>query len=180
MRYMPTLRWPVRGSRVITAGSVMNGPASPGQHVCTGSRPRSTSSPWSTTSWQAPRLHDLRPRVGDRLQRLQPAHLRGEPFGRLQLEDLRQLRGDVVERVDAEREAHAPLGAELVDQQRDRAALRLLEEQRRAARPHGPVDDLRHLEVRIDLGRDADELLLTLEEGDPLAQVLDHAAESSG
>ena len=56
MRYIPTLRWPVRGSRVITAGSVMNGPASPGQQVCTGSRPRSTSSPWRTISWQAPRF----------------------------------------------------------------------------------------------------------------------------
>ena len=29
---------PVRGSRVITAGSVMNGAASPGQQVCTGRR----------------------------------------------------------------------------------------------------------------------------------------------
>ncbi len=175
MRYMPTLRWPVRGSRVITAGSVMNGPASPGQQVCTGSRPRSTSSPWRTTSWQAPRLTTLGPGVGDRLQGPQPAHLGGEPFGRLQLEDLRELGSDVVQRVDAEREAHAPLGAELVDQQRDRAAFRLLEEQRRAAGPHGPVDDLRHLEARVDLGRDADQLLFTLEKGDPLAQVLDHA-----
>ena len=33
MRYMPTLREPVFGSCVITAGSVMNGPASPGQQV---------------------------------------------------------------------------------------------------------------------------------------------------
>ena len=54
IRYMPTLRCPVFGSRVMTAGSVMNGAASPGQHVCTGSRPRSTSSPRSTTSWHAP------------------------------------------------------------------------------------------------------------------------------
>ena len=56
MRYMPTFLWPVRGSRVITAGSVMNGPASPGQHVCTGRRPRSTSSPVSTISCDTPRF----------------------------------------------------------------------------------------------------------------------------
>ena len=45
IRYMPTLRAPSRGSRVITAGSVMNGAGSPGQQRWTGSRPRSTSSP---------------------------------------------------------------------------------------------------------------------------------------
>ena len=56
----------------------------------------------------------------------------------------------------------------------------LLEEQRRAAGAHGPVDDLRHLEARVDLGRDADQLLFTLEEGDPLAQVLDHAPSLVG
>ncbi len=55
MRYMPTLRDPVFGSFVITAGSVMNGPASPGQQVWTGRRERSTSSPVSTTSCEAPR-----------------------------------------------------------------------------------------------------------------------------
>jgi hypothetical protein len=54
MRYMPTLRLPVRGSCVITAGSVMNGAGSPGQQRWIGSRPRSTSSPVSTTSWTGP------------------------------------------------------------------------------------------------------------------------------
>ena len=46
-----------------------------------------------------------------------------------------------------------------------------LEEERRPARLDGAVDDLGHLEVRIDLGGDADELALALEERDPLAQV---------
>ncbi len=59
MRYMPTLRLPVRGSRVITAGSVMNGAASPGQQVWIGSTSRSTSSPVSTTSWQGPLRTDF-------------------------------------------------------------------------------------------------------------------------
>ena len=52
---MPTLRPPVCGSFVITAGSVMNGAGSPGQQRWIGSRSRSISSPVRTTSWQAPR-----------------------------------------------------------------------------------------------------------------------------
>ena len=54
MRYMPTLRVPLTGSRVITAGSVMNGAGSPGQQVWIGSRVMSTSSPVSTISWHTP------------------------------------------------------------------------------------------------------------------------------
>ena len=41
----------------------------------------------------------------------------------------------------------------------------------RAARAHGAVDDLRHLELRVDLGADADELAFALEQRDPVAQV---------
>src|SRR5918996_507942 len=51
-RYIPTLRTPVRGSFVITAGSVMNGAGSPGQQCWIGSASRSGS---RTSSWQAPR-----------------------------------------------------------------------------------------------------------------------------
>src|SRR5215471_1482873 len=54
IRYMPTLRPPDSGSCVITAGSVMNGAGSPGQQRWIGRRPRSTSSPRSTISWQGP------------------------------------------------------------------------------------------------------------------------------
>ena len=49
---MPTLRTPVRGSFVITAGSVMKGAGSPGQQCWIGSASRSGS---STISWHAPR-----------------------------------------------------------------------------------------------------------------------------
>ena len=51
---MPTLRVPVFGSWVITAGSVMNGAGSPGQQRWMGSLVRSTSSPSRTTSWHGP------------------------------------------------------------------------------------------------------------------------------
>ena len=45
------LRTPVTGSRLTTRGSVMKGPASPGQQVIAGSVDRSTSSPEMKTSW---------------------------------------------------------------------------------------------------------------------------------
>jgi len=50
-------------------------------------------------------------------------------------------------------------------------ALRVLEQQRRAAALDDTVDDLRDLEIGIDLGRDAYELALALEERDPRAQI---------
>ena len=80
-RYMPTLRLPSRGSRVITAGSVMNGPPSPGPAGLHRSSDRSTSSPRSTTSWQAP----LRTLFGREsaidLSCLQALDLRASPSG---------------------------------------------------------------------------------------------------
>src|SRR5581483_11144906 len=118
----------------------------------------------------------LRPRVGDRLELLQPAHLLDQAFRRLHLEDVGELRGDVVEPLDAEGEAHPPLRAELVDQQRMLRTLRMLEEKGRPAGLDGAVDDLRDLEVGVHLGGDADELALALEQRDPVAEILEHAA----
>jgi hypothetical protein len=51
-------------------------------------------------------------------------------------------------------------------------ALRALEEQRGPAGLDDPVDDLRDLEVGIDLCRHARELALALEERDPVPEVL--------
>src|SRR5690242_12522393 len=51
-------------------------------------------------------------------------------------------------------------------------ALRMLEQERRTAGLHGAVDNLRDLEVRVDLGDDADELALALEQRDPVAEIL--------
>ena len=69
------------------------------------------------------------------------------------------------------RQAHAPLGAELVDEKRVLRALRVLEEERRPARLDDAIRDLGDLEVGVDLGRDAPQLALALEERDPLAEV---------
>ena len=65
-------------------------------------------------------------------------------------------------------------------EQRMRAAFGTLEEQRRPARLDRAIDDLRHLEARVDLGGDPHELALSLEERDPLAQVPGrHRAQST-
>jgi hypothetical protein len=52
MRYIPTFRTPVSGSRVTTHGNVTNGPPSAGQQVNTGNFPISGS--FITTSWHFP------------------------------------------------------------------------------------------------------------------------------
>ena len=171
MRYMPTLRVPVFGSCVMTAGSVMNGAGSPGQQCWIGRRSRFTSSPCKHDLLRGAAADGLRHRVGDRLQLLQALHLLHQPLRRLHLDNGLELRRRVVEALDAESETHPALGPELVDEQRVRRALRVLEEERRPARAHGAVDDLGHLEVGVDLGVDPNELALTLQERDPVAQV---------
>ena len=155
MRYMPTLRVPVFGSFVMTAGSVMNGAGSPGQQRWIGSRPRSTSAPSRKTSWHGAFETVFGQRVGDRLQLEETLDLLAKPLRRLHVEDVAELGGRVVERLDAEREAHAPLGAELVDEERMLRALRVLEQKRGPAGLDDAIDDLGDLEVGVDLGRDA-------------------------
>ena len=169
----------VRGSFVNTDGSVMYGPPSPGQQVGIGRRSRSGRS--STISWQGPLRTVFGARVGERLELPERAHLVAEALRRLQLEHRGDLLAELVEPLDAEGEAHAALRAELVDQQRERRAAHVAEEQRGAAGLDDAVGDLADLEVRVDLGRDLDQLALAPEQVDPLAQVVaDHEREASG
>ena len=137
---MPTLRRPSRGSRVITAGSVMNGPASPGQQVWTGSRVR------DRPRRRAARSPGRRPcaqcRGGESaidFSCFKPAQLVREAVRRLHLEHVGELRRHVVEPLDAEGEAHAALRPELVDEQRVLASLR----RARRAAPGRPARTVR-------------------------------------
>ena len=171
MRYMPTLRVPSRGSRVMTAGSVMNGAASSGQQVWIGSRPRSTSSPVRTTSCERPErtLFGIESAIDLSLAR--PLTFSTRPCGRLHLQHVAEAGTDFVEARGIEGETHPALGAELVDQQGMLGALDVFEQERGATRLDGSVVDLGDLEVRVDLGGDALELALALEQGDPGAEV---------
>ena len=112
-----------------------------------------------------------RPRVGDRLQLLEAADLGNEPLWRLHLQDVGDAFSDGVEGGRVERHAHAPLGAELVDEQRPVGTLDVLEEERRPAGLDGAVGDLRDLELGIYLGGDANELAFTLEQRNPSAEI---------
>ena len=155
----------------------MNGPPSPGQQVAIGRRSRSGWS--STTSWQGPLGDDLGARVGQRLELAERAQLVADALRRLHLEHRGDLLAELVEPLDAEGQAHAPLRAELVDQQRQRRAAHVAEQQRRPAGLDDAVGDLADLEVRVDLGRDLDQLPLAPEQVDPLAQVVaDHEREA--
>ena len=149
---MPTLRVPVRGSFVMTAGSVMNGAASPGQHFWIGSRSRLASSPSRTISWDAARLTVFGRESAIDLSFCSPRTLSTRPAGGCISSTSLSFAATSSSEGDIEREAHPPLGAELVDQQRQLRAIYVLEQQRRAARLHRAVDDLRDLELRVDLG----------------------------
>ena len=117
-----------------------------------------------------PTANTLRLRVCDRLQLAQALDLLEQALRRLHLEHIADAPPRLVEALDPECEAHPPLGSELVDQE---GVLRLgvLEEERRPARLHHAVGDLRDLQVRVDLGRDADELAFALEKRDPVPEI---------
>ena len=165
IRYMPTLRPPVCGSFVITAGSVMNGAGSPGQQRWIGSRSRSTSSPvehdllarrrggrssaasrrsTSASSGRAP----CRRAPAAAASRARPRAWRATSSSR-STPNARHMRRSVPNWL-IRSGCREPFG--------------LLEQERRAAGLDGAVDDLGDLEVRVDLGGDANELALALEQ----------------
>src|SRR6185503_16183650 len=90
---------------------------------------------------------------------------------RRHLEHPLDARAEVVQRLDAEGHARAPLGAELVDQERQRAALDVAEQERRAAGLGHAVGDLGDLEVGVDLGRHLVQLALTAQMVEPVAEI---------
>ena len=87
----------------------------------------------------------------------------GEALGQFGLQQISDARTDLIDVVDAECLCHAGLGTEHVHGQRQFRAFDVLEQQRRAARPHHPIDDLGDLEVRIYLGTDPHQIAVLLE-----------------
>ena len=115
--------------------------------------------------------HPLRRDVAELAELAHGIAQAGETARQLGLEQVGDPRADVVETVDAERLGHPGLRAEHVHRQRQLGALDVLEQQRRAAGAHDPVDDLGDLEVRVDLRLDAHELAVLLEPVEELRQV---------
>ena len=180
MRYMPTLRLPVFGSRVTTQGSVMNLPPSFGQHCRTGK--------WLRRSCLA---DDFLARAGGNRLGKELSHLgqHGQhlyfvekALRRLHVHELADAVGDFVERIHFERHLHAARRAELVDENRKAAALHVFEQQRRSATCGAgalardalrhPVGDLGDFQHRIDFGLDALQFAGAVERGDPVAKVV--------
>jgi hypothetical protein len=113
---------------------------------------------------------------GEELHPIEEASL-----GRIQRqgEELSEAVGEFVERVDFEPEGHAFIGAEEIDRDRDRMALHVFEEKRRAAGLDRAVGDLRDLQVLRDLGLDPVKKILLLEEFDEMLEVaIGHSGRS--
>ena len=176
IRYMPTLRTPVRGSFVITAGSVMNGAGSPGQQCWIGSASRSGS---STSSWQAPRGRVFGIESASRLSLPSPFTFSTSPCGGCISSTSSSLRA-TSSRLGSPKARHIRRSVPNWLMSSGRCEpLTFVKSSAGPPRLDRAVDDLGDLEVRVDLGLDLDELALPPQEVDPGAQVSEgHRHES--
>ena len=112
---MPRLRLPDLGSRVVTQGRVMNRPASLGQHCRIG---KSSNEKLSRlmTSLQGPVGHRAREKLAGLGQQRKHLELVEKSLRRFHIHEHADAARDLVEGIDAERELHAGVGAELIDQ----------------------------------------------------------------
>jgi hypothetical protein len=96
-----------------------------------------------------------------------------EAFGGFEVEQAGDAVGDVVEIINAESQGHAPLAAELVDEDLVAGmALYVFEEERGAAGFGDAVGDLGDFQLRGDLLADALQFAVLFEGFDPVAQIV--------
>ena len=186
----------MRGSRVTTQGSVMNGPPSWGQVVRTGSllQVESLASVFDRAvddllAGGVLGGDDLGEEVADLGEFGQQLELVEQAGGGFGLDQGADAVGDGVERVGFEGQLHAALGAELVHQDFGAGvAGDVLKEQGRAAgfgcafvELGGAVGDLGHFQMWADGFADAAEFAGFVELGDPIAKVgIRHGSSSRG
>ena len=159
----------------------MYAPPSSGQHFMSGSLSRSTSSPRQTISCDAARRRaHARRKLPDLEQPRQQRSLAMIPSGTFISSSSVMRTPIVVERLDAERHAHAAHRAEEVDRRRETPSAsvhqdRLLEEQRLAAARllHHAIGDLAQLEIERDRLPNANELTGLLELRDEFGESVD-------
>jgi hypothetical protein len=106
--------------------------------------------------------------LGELRQHLQLAY---DALGHAHFEELDDASRDLLDGVDFERELHFPHRRERVDQDRNRGALGLLEEQGGAALLDGAVGKFGDLEDRIHFERNALQLLVLLQGANEIAQI---------
>ena len=124
------------------------------------------------TSLHGPLGNDLREERADLGQLRQHLQLADEALGHAHFEKLGDAAGHLVDRVHFERDLHPPHAGEGVDQHRDVRALRLFEQQRRAAGLHAAVGEFGDLQLGIHFERDALQLAVLFQGADELAQVV--------
>ncbi len=90
---------------------------------------------------------------------------------RLHVEKTADARRHFVNVRDFEREIHAALAAQHVDEQRNARALRFFKQQGRAAGARHAIGDLRDFEDRIDFSGDAPQFALFFQLGNEFAQI---------
>ena len=149
MRYIPTLVRPLRGSFVMTSGNVMNGPASRGQVVKTGSFVRSGFSMTRSCALPAPTIFGIAFASGAKAS-APPILSNDRSAGRPHRGQRPDARRDLVEARSAQRHGHPPRGPKLIGQNGKSRTLDVGKEQRGAARLHDAVRDLADLEPGID------------------------------
>ena len=167
---MPTLRRPVSGWWVKTTGRVMKGPPSSGQQVRTGILVRSTSSPREDHLLAGGPAHlfgEHAAQAGQLGEQLQLLH-QGVGF---RLHEAQELRGDVVQGLHLQGQAHALHGAEGVHQHRHVVARDILEQQGRPAALADPVGDLGDLKIRAHRLLDAHQFPGLLQPCDKILQI---------
>ena len=129
---MPRLRLPDFGSRVVTQGSVMNRPASFGQH-CRIGKSSNEKVVALDDFFARPSRHRAREKLSRLRQQRQHLQLVEKSLRRFHIHKHADAARDLVEGIDAERQLHAGVGAELIDQNlRSGVAFQILKQQRRA------------------------------------------------
>ena len=162
------------GPRVTVRPQVISGPASPGQQVWIGRRPRSTSAPSQTTSWHGADDTTFGAMLSTCFSTGSLSQASFRPLGGSGSFRYGEQLADFAQRLDlvlAHAERDAQRRAEQVAEHRDRMSLRVFEQQRRAAGLQHAVADFGHLEARIDLDCDALQFTAALELRDEVPEI---------
>ena len=146
---MPTLTRPLRGSLVMTSGSVMNGPASSGHVVSTGSLVRSGLRMTTSCTLPSRTIFGIALASGASRERAASFPTSDPPGGAKSMSW--RTRAPTSSRLVAPSAiAMRRSRAELIGQHRETRTLDVGEEQRRAAGFDDAIGDLADLELRID------------------------------
>ena len=149
---MPTLRRPLRGSLVMTSGSVMKGPASSGHVVRTGSLVRSGWRTIASCTLASRTVFGTALASGAKRKRA-ASLLDHRGTRRREVEKSANALRHVVEMGGIQRHRHAPLRPELIRKDRKLRTFDVGEEEGRTAGLHDAIGDFADLEVGIDVAR---------------------------